>query len=395
MIKASHRVFNKQTQTALLKKVDSYLGEDADEYNKYRDSQEKYNLGKLYKFDIGRNCDGFSPLIREVMAETDLVKEAVENLVDYPDNHYRLLTSYLARLYGIQANWFVVSSGLESIIDILARVFFDPGDTYLLPIPNFELFEQFSSRSGATPIFVQLKKEDNYRWTSKTTDKLVQHIIKHRPKAVWISNPINPTGQLLPTSLLEKIIVTADQHNCFVIVDEAYGEYTDQDNSIVSCYPLLDKYENLLVLRTLSKIYCLPSIRIGYMASSNRELDRAVNVYRQHFPFSWFSLFVGQIAVVDQGYVVSSRTLNLERKARLFHQLDQLSGYEFIPSESCVFLLKSKLLSSTDLSEKLVRQGFFVADHNNVTGINGENFIRLTVQNDDDNQDLVTTLKHI
>ena len=391
----TQRMFNIQTQMALQTRVESYLGEDADEYNYIRNTQKKYKLQKVYKFDIGRNCDGFSPLIKEVLEQADLPKMAVENLVDYPDNHYNLLTSYLANLYDVKADWFVIGAGLENIIDILARVFLSHSDKYLLPVPNFSLFEEFSSRTGAVPIYVHLKKEDNYIWTSETTDEIVSCIKNYAPKVLWISNPINPTGQLITLNVIEKIIKTADQHNCFVIVDEAYGEFTDQDKGFISRYKFLEKYSNLMVLRTLSKIYGLPSIRIGYMVSKNRDLDNAVNLYRQYFPFSWFSLYVGQIAVVDQEYVTKSRKLNSERKASLFLDLDQLSGYEYIKSESSVFLLKSKTLKADELINKLERKGIFVANHNVITGLKGENFVRVTVQNEEDNKYLAMTLKNL
>ncbi len=391
----TQQIFNNQTQMALLHKVESYLGNDDDEFNKYGDTIKKYNLQKIYKFDIGRNCDGFSPLIKEVMSQTDLTNEAVKNLVDYPDNHYRLLTSYLSKLYGVKANWFVVTSGLENIIDVLCRIFLSQKNKYLLPVPNFSLFEEFSSRTGATPIFVKFKKENNYRWESNTTDEIINSIKNFAPKLLWISNPINPTGRFIEHDVLEKIIKIADQYNCFVIVDEAYGEYTDQDNGFISCYRFAEKYENLIVLRTLSKIYGLPSIRIGYMVSKNAELDKAVRLYRQYFPFSWFSLFVGQIAVVDQEYAAKSRKLNSERKSRLFLKLDKLPGYEYLKSESCVFLLKSKTLEADYLLNKLEQKGIFVANHNSITGINGENYIRVTVQNDEDNKYFVDTLRDL
>ena len=389
----TQRMFNIQTQMALLSRVESYLGDDDDEFNKYRDTKKKYNLQQVYKFDIGRNCDGFSSLVREVMEQTDITKEAIKNLIDYPDNHYRLLASYLSKLYGVHTDWFVIGSGLENMIDIITRIFLSQNDKFLLPVPNFSLFEEYSSRTEATPIFVNLKKENNYRWISETTDEIINDIKNFSPKLLWISNPINPTGQFIEHNVLEKIIETAEQYNCFVIVDEAYGEYTDRDNGFVSCYEFIKKHQNLVVLRTLSKIFGLPGIRIGYLVSKNADLNKAVSLYRQYFPFSWFSLFVGQIAVVDQEYAAKSRKLNSERKARLFQKLDQLSGYEYLKSESSVFLLKSKTLTADNLVQNLVQKGVFVANHNSITGISGENFIRVTVQNNEDNEYFVEMLK--
>jgi len=395
MKKTTQLLFNTQTQLALNNRVESYLGEDDDEFNKYGDAIKELKLKKIFKFDIGRNCDGFSPLIKEVMSMTDLPEEALKNLVDYPDNHYRLLKSYLSKYYKVKADNFVIGSGLENIIDILSRVFLSENDNYLLAVPNFSLFEEFSTRTGATPVYIYLKKENNYKWTSATTDEIINNIKKCSPKILWISNPINPTGQHIDNDVIERIIKTANRYNCHLVLDEAYGEYTDEDNSISKAYNLVEKYSNLVVLRTLSKIYGLPSIRIGYLVSSNQMLIKAMKLYRQYFPFSWFSLFIGQIAVADQDYVSLSRKLNVERKNRLFKKLDTLPYLEYVKSETNVFLLKNRLLTAEEMMNKLVVKGIFVANHDMVTGIKGENFIRITVQNDNNNDYLIEALKNL
>ena len=385
MEKPAQLLFNPQTQLALTNRVESYLGDDDDEFNKYGDAIKEFKLKKIFKFDIGRNCDGYSPLIEEVMNMTNLPEEAMKNLVDYPDNHYRLLKSYLSKLYEVKADYFVIGSGLENIIDILTRVYLSENDNYLLPVPNFGLFEEFSSRTGATPICVYLKKENNYKWSSATTDEIIHNIKKYSPKLLWISNPINPTGQLIAHDVIERILKIAKQYNCSMVLDEAYGEYTDEDNSVAMGYDLVEKHPNLIVLRTLSKIYGLPSIRIGYMVSNNEILNKAMKLYRQYFPFSWYSLFAGQIAIADQEYVSLSRKLNFERKNRLFKKLDKLPNFEYVKSETSVFLLKNKILTAEEMMNKLILKGIFDANHNMVTGLKGENFIRITVQDDENN----------
>ena len=396
MMKSSTKsLLNINTQLSLSNRVVSYLGDDDDEFNKYGDAAEEFNLKNIYKFDIGRNCDGFSPLIEGVMNMTNLSEEAIKNLVDYPDNHYRLLKSYLSKLYKIKPESFVMGTGLENIIDILTRILLSENDRYLLPVPNFSLFEEFSSRAGAKPIFVYLKKEDDYQWTSATTDKLIYSIKHDSPKILWISNPINPVGQLISSDEIEKVLKVAEQNNCFVVLDEAYGEYTDQDNSLANGYDLVEKYSNVIILRTLSKIYGLPSIRIGYLACNNPTIIDAIKLYRQYFPFSWYSLYVGQIAIIDQEYVSLSRRLNIERKTRLFKKLDKLSNFEYIKSQTSVFLLKNKNLSAEEMESKLIRRGIFIANHNAISGLKGENFIRITVQDDENNNYLIDELKKL
>ena len=82
MEKPTQLTFNTNTQLALNNRVESYLGDDVDEFNKYGDTIIEFNLKKIFKFDVGKNCDGFSPLNEEVMNITNLSEEAMKKLVE-------------------------------------------------------------------------------------------------------------------------------------------------------------------------------------------------------------------------------------------------------------------------------------------------------------------------
>lgn len=339
-------LFSPLTRQALASSVEDYVSKETDEYALIEDLKKRHGLERVYRFDIGKNTDGYSDLIESVLEMTDLAGLCRQNLVEYPDNHYRLLLGQMARRFDLDREWFVVTSGLECMIDHICRVFLHPGARFLLPIPNFSVFEAFSLRMGAKPIYLPLNKADRFQWTEQTLDTLNDLIVSQRPTLVWISNPVNPTGQSLPLEWIGKVVDCAFENGAVVVVDEAYGEYVDRDYEMVSASRVAPHRPNLMVLRTFSKIHSLPSARVGYLMCSHPETIKAIEQYRPMFPFSWFSLFVAQTAFVDEEQPIKARAKTQARRRNLYRRLDAMEGYQYLPSQTNTIMLRHGSLSA-------------------------------------------------
>jgi histidinol-phosphate aminotransferase len=389
------RLFSKHTHRTLAASNEDYVSKNTDEYALIARFKEEYHLDKVYRFDIGRNCDGYSDLIPGIMEQADMDELSRQNLVNYPDNHYNLLRSRLADVHGLDPSWFVLSSGLESMIDHTSRVFLQEGQAFLAPIPNFSVFTAFSQRVGGRPIYLPLKPTDQFQWTEETVENLRELIQIRSPRLLWISNPVNPTGQDLPLNWMEKLAAAGAAQGTIVVVDEAYGEYTDKDDEIISAASFIDKYPNLMVFRTFSKIHALPSLRIGYLMCSSREIVEAVSLYRPMFPFSWFSLFVAQVASIDEEHVQEARRKNRTRREKLCGQLSELSTFSYLPSETNTLMLRCLDLKSDELWQGLAQRGFLTANLGNINGLQAQEFIRLTICLEEENDLLVEACHEI
>jgi histidinol-phosphate aminotransferase len=380
------------TRAGLAAAVRDYVSKDTDEYALIEDLKRRHGLERVYRFDIGKHTDGYSDLIDGVLEEADLAGLCRQNLVEYPDNHYRLLLQRMAERYGMGPECFFISAGLESVIDHVSRAFLHPGAHFLLPVPNFSVFEDFSLRLGARPLYVELAREDGFQWTPRTVERLAAALAARRPALVWISNPVNPTGQDLPLEWVAAVVEGAFEHGAVVVVDEAYGEYTDRDEGIVSAASLLPQRPNLLVLRTFSKIHALPSLRVGYAMCSNPDIVKALELYRPMFPFSWFSLFVAQIAFVDEEHPAWARAKTARRRAELCRELEGLAGCQHLPSATNTIMLRRSGCTADRLWQELARRGCLTANLNHIRGLEGEQFLRVTVRSGEDNRRLLAAL---
>ena len=372
-----------------------YVSKDVDEYVLIEELKQRNHLKRVYRFDIGKNTDGYSDLIEGVLERADLAGLCRQNLVEYPDNHYRLLQHRMSERFGLVKDNFLISDGLECVIDHISRVFLHSEASFLAPIPNFSVFEDFSLRMGARPVYLPLPREDLFQWSAGSVDELIRIMADRRPALVWISNPVNPTGQDLPLEWIEALTDAALDLGVAVVVDEAYGEYTDRDGEVISAASLAAGRPNLMVLRTFSKIHSLPSLRVGYLMCSNPRIIEALSVYRPMFPFSWFSLFVAQISFVDEEHPARARAQTNERRVELCRRLSEMDGYQHLPSATNTIMLRHRSLSAGRLWRELANRGCLTANLGNINGMEGERFLRATVRAPDDNQVLLRALADI
>ncbi len=386
---------NSLTRHAVTQNVEDYLSKDTDEYALIDELKARHRLSRIYRFDIGKNTDGYSDLIEGVLEMADLAGLCRENLVEYPDNHYQKLVKRMAAIFKLAPSCFSISAGLECMIDHICRSFLHPGAHFLLPIPNFSVFESFSLRSGASPLYLQLDKNQNFQWTEKTVEKMLDLIKEKQPALVWISNPVNPTGQSIPISWIQAVTERALAVNTAVVVDEAYGEYIDPDYDRKGAFSLVPSHPNLMVLRTFSKIHALPGIRVGYMMCGDPEIINAVKIYRPMFPFSWFSLFVAQTAVVDDEQPIKARQKTLKRKRELFSRLDTMADYQYLPTTTNTFMLRHRSIPADLLWQKLAARGMLTANLNGINGLQGEEFLRITIRARADNARLINALENV
>ena len=125
----------------------------------------------------------------------------------------------------------------------------------------------------------KLKPENNYKFIASEFIDLINDDLK----LIYLDNPNNPTGQIIPLEAIEKVLKVALDKNIVVIVDEAYGDYMNENNSAVNLVP---KYENLIVTKTFSKAYGLAGLRGGYIIQ-NEDLTKAMkNILSSHVPTS-------------------------------------------------------------------------------------------------------------
>jgi histidinol-phosphate aminotransferase len=178
----------------------------------------------------------------------------------YPALRPAALTDLMANYYGVVADNVLVTRGSSEGIDLLIRTFCSAGqDNVLLTPPVFELCQVYASVQGARTINVPLQAESDF---AVDTDTLLGSC-DDNTKLIFLCSPNNPVGTVIPQFEITRIL-EARAAKSVVVIDEAYIEYSDMD----SLAPLVSQYDNLVVLRTLSKALALAGARCGAVIAS-------------------------------------------------------------------------------------------------------------------------------
>lgn len=198
------------------------------------------------------------------------VQIAIQNLLKsnklqlYPE--YGDLERKIGQFAGVKTNQVMITNGSDQAIDLIFRTFTDVGDTVIIPTPSFPMFSQSAQIMGNKILRPLYKKED-----LSFPLKEVLEMINNSVKLIVLCNPNNPTGTPIPIDSIEKIAKKAP--NAILFVDEAYFDYSN-----VTVIPLIKKYPNIIVTRTLSKAFGLPSLRVGYIVASDVYINELLKV---------------------------------------------------------------------------------------------------------------------
>ena len=205
----------------------------------------------LIKLSSNENPHGSSPKAVEAVHQ-----QADDGLHVYPKASHTDLTEKLADKWNVASEQIWVTPGADGAIDYLSRAMLDPGDSVLVPEPGFSYYSMSTRHHHGEITTYGLSKADEF---AQTADLVLEAYDGER--IVHLTSPHNPTGSEWARAEITRLLEAVDDHT-LVVVDEAYGEYSERPSSI----DLLSEYDNVAVLRTFSKAYGLAGLRIGYAA---------------------------------------------------------------------------------------------------------------------------------
>jgi histidinol-phosphate transaminase len=279
----------------------------------------------------------------------------------------------------------VLCDGSISSLYLLNRLFLEKGDHVLGYVPQFTEYETDVEMYGCQYDQVLLKKERNYKFCVED----VLAALNGQHKLVYLDNPNNPTGQIIPLMEIEKILAAAQKQNVFVIVDEAYGDYMPKQNSAMQ---LVDKYDNLIVVKTFSKGFGLAGLRGGYLVLP-LELVPYVGNISNPYTMSGLSRSVAAQTMKDEAFleVLMEKTGEIKRQL-LSLPLRHITAAETADTVSICLLTYDD--PQVDLAEEFAKRRILVISGKDFHNL-GKKSVRLRVPGEADMPKVLQALKEI
>jgi len=336
--------------------------------------ERELGIKDAIKLASNENPLGTSPLVKQLIAQDSL------DWARYPDGSGYELTAALAKKHQIKASSITLGNGSNDLLEMVARVFLTTDDETIFSQYAFAVYYLASQAVGAT---IKIVPAMDY---GHDLDGFLT-AITNKTKVIWIANPNNPTGTWLNKTKLKDFLKTVPPH-IIVVVDEAYIEYvneTEYPNSSL----WLSEFENLMVMRTFSKVYGLASLRVGYCLSSPALAD-LLNRVRQPFNVNMLAQKAACIALTDQDFVAKSVKLNQQSMQQMAEGLTKI-GCQIIPSVGN-FILVDIGRPAAPIDLKLQQQGVITRSVENYGLIN---HLRISLGLAEENQKCLAILAEV
>lgn len=275
--------------------------------------------------------------------------------------------------------------GSISGLYLINRLFLEKGDRVLGYVPQFSEYETDVEMHGCEYDQILLKKEENYKFCADN----VLEMLNEQHKLVYLDNPNNPTGQIIPLHEIEKILCAAQMKNVFVIVDEAYGDYMPKQNSAMQ---LADRYNNLIVVKTFSKGFGLAGLRGGYLVLP-QELVPYVGNISNPYAMSELSRSIAARTIKDEAFleVLMKKTSQIKRQL-LSLSLRNISVAETADTVSICLLTHNN--TEIDLADEFAKRRILVISGKDFHNI-GKNSVRLRVPGESEMEKVLKALLEI
>ncbi|MEE1229427.1 MAG: threonine-phosphate decarboxylase [Lachnospiraceae bacterium] len=337
----------------------------------------KLGLAENQILDFSANISplGLPDYIRKAMIES------IEGTINYPDPECTALREAIANNDETRTDFIACGNGGA---DLLYRLAFGMKfQKVLLPVPSFVEYEEAFGTAGAKMKYYKMDtdftiRQDILDEITDDTDLLI------------LCNPNNPTGILTPRDLILQILEKAERTGTYVLVDECFLEICrcEKDYTVK---PYLDVFKHLMILKSFTKMYAIPGVRLGYLLSGNPEVIASVNRAGQAWSVSHIAQCAGVAAL---GHEVYKETViyTVEKELKFMkEELDKLPLHSYDGAANYIFFQAPGV---TDLDERLLEKGIMIRNCSNYVNL-GNDYWRVAVKAHEENVRLIKALHEV
>lgn len=294
----------------------------------------------------------------------------------YPDPFASRLREKFSNKYGLHPKQLLIGNGAAEIISLLGRIL--AGKKVLLIQPAFSEYEEVCRINQCDIYHHYLSSENGWDLSLSKLEKDIRHV-----DAVFLCNPNNPTGIFYPKQLVEDLLIICEQNDCYVILDEAFYDFVIGYEDML---PLLKTSSNLIVLRSLTKMYSIPGIRLGCVFASE-ELIARLQYFQSQWSINGIALKVGELLLEQETFVEKTQGY-IEVEKEWLYPFFKKEQFVYSNSAANYYLLRDpRLTDQKDLLTFLLNNGIIARHTYNYPSLEGR-WLRFAVKSKEENQQL-------
>ena len=359
----------------IVDEMDSYVpGRSQDEI------AQDFNLKKEDIIKLGSNENPWGPSPKAMEA----IEQEIKSINRYPESQLHELVSEIAEYSGVVDSQVIIGGdGADEIIDVLAKTFIDEGDEFIVPLPSYMYYEYLLKQYGANPVYAKWNLDEN-----RLDVDSIFNAIGEKTKMIFLCSPNNPTGTLIDKEVLMDI--AAKNPEVLIVIDEAYFEYSEVTNK-----DLINEFDNIFIIRTMSKVLGLAGMRIGYGLAC-AEIIEYMHRIKPVFSLTRLSFVAALNTFRDKKYIEDSIKKGIESRQFLYDEVSKIDGLHVFPSKSNFMLINVKEtgFTASELALELMKKGIIVRDCTSFKGLD-EYWIRISICTLEEDKRFIEILREV
>ncbi|MFX1397372.1 MAG: pyridoxal phosphate-dependent aminotransferase [Promethearchaeota archaeon] len=351
----------------------------------------KHHGGEIY--NLNNQILDFSTNINPLATPerfSGLYEKIKDKISVYPDSYSSKLKKKIVSYFKdkITIENIIVGAGSMELISNFCDVFINPGDNVVICQPTFSEYEWTVKKNGGKVINYYRNHSNLFRLDVDS----ISDLMSLKLKAIFICNPNNPNGSLDDRKDLITVIERASKNNALVFIDEAFIEFTGEENSII---PEISSFNNLYISRSFTKFFALTGLRVGFGVAppdiikimENGQLLWSVNCIAQYFARKILS---------DQEFINTSKKFISEERNFMEVMLKKIGGIKLFPTNTNYILMNIKDigLKAGELKALLLDKNILIRDCSNYEGLD-DYYVRICIKTRESNLKLINNLKSI
>ena len=304
-------------------------------------------------------------------------------LSEYPSG-MRVNTLLMGKYFNIHQNYVCVGNGAAELIKSLMVQL--PGKLGVV----YPTFEEYPNRKNKNMLISYIPTNKDFSYTAKN---LEEYFEEKDINALLVINPDNPSGNFIPREDILSLATWAKTKNILLIVDESFVDFsTDSTSNTLLQNNILDSFPNLVVIKSISKSYGVPGLRLGVLTTSNTSLVQAIRKDVTIWNINSFAEYYMQIfSKYEKDYLQACQKFIGERK-RFYTELQKISFLRVIPSQANYFLCEVIGMSSKELVSKLLDTNILIKDCSEKFAFDKKSYVRIAIRNEYDNNKIIKSL---
>lgn len=317
----------------------------------------------------------------------DSLKSAISQQLElaecYPDIEYKALHQALADYHHCVAQQIIAGNGATELIFAITAAI-KPKKAMLL-LPGFAEYRRALQQQQCEIVNYSLSEANHFQ-----PDSTFLNAISADLDCLFICSPNNPTGQRIDSDLLNNIVAVCRQQQVYLIVDEAFIDFAGEHYSLI---PQLVDNPHLIVLRSMTKFFAIPGLRLGYLLNSNLVLLQQLKQQQQPWTINCFAELAGRTVLHDKAYIKATYQWLQQEQSYLFDKLSAFSVLTVYPPSANYIFFKCHL-SDVNLQEALLGHAILIRSCSNYPGLDNS-YYRVAIKDRHANIRLLTALNQI